>query len=187
MNPTIRIGRLATIATTVAGLASCRSGNDATISLADYQERANAICVPAIDDMDNIVQPAIEANLATMGSEPFDPNELQTFYGTLIEPTDRAGTLIDDMLDSLRRLPRPDERADDFQELWADIGTTTDRARVDIATAAANADAAAELWDLDTSPFTPIDARAPNSACPAAPSTRSGPPTAGLSEVASRP
>ncbi len=160
MNPITRIVRLATIAATVAGLASCGSGNDATISLADFQERANAICAPAIDDIDDIVQPAIEANLATMGSEPFDPNELRTFYGTLIEPTDRADTLIDDMLDSLRQLPRPDERADDFQELWADIDTTTDRARADIATAAADPDAAAELWDVDTSPFTPIDARA---------------------------
>ena len=160
MNTGNRIGRLVTVAATVAGLAACGSGNDATIPRADYQERANAICGPAIDAMDDIVQPAIEANLATMGSEPFDPEQLQTFYRTLIEPTDRAGNLIDEMLAALRKLPRPDEHADDFQELWADIDTTMDRARADIATAAADPDAASELWNIDTSPFTPIDARA---------------------------
>ena len=45
--------------------------------------------------------------------------------------------------------------------LWADIDTTMNRARADIATAATDPDAASELWDIDTSTFTPIDARPP--------------------------
>ena len=155
-----RAARLAAITATVAALVSCGSRNEGTIQLADYQERANAICAPAIAAMNDVVQPVIETNLATMGTEPFDPTDLQQFYRTLIAPTDRAGDLIDDMLDTLRQLPRPDEHADDFEMLWADIDTTMTRARADIATAATAPSAARELWDIDTSPFTPIDARA---------------------------
>ncbi len=64
------------------------------------------------------------------------------------------------MLDALRELPPPDEHAEAFQQLWTDIATTMRQARADIATAAARPDAARTLWDIDTSPFTPIDARA---------------------------
>ena len=66
-------GRLAMIATRVVALASLRlRRNKGTIQLADYQERANAICGPAIAVMNDVVQPVIETTLATMGTQPFD-------------------------------------------------------------------------------------------------------------------
>jgi hypothetical protein len=48
---------------------------------------ANAICAPAIDDMNHAVQPVIEGPLATMGPEPFNAVDLQAFYRSLLGST----------------------------------------------------------------------------------------------------
>jgi hypothetical protein len=102
-----------------------------------------------------------------MGAEPFEPPQLQGFYRALEEPTNAVGALIDRMLDSLRGVPQPDDRADDYAQMWDDIETTMDHARADIAEAADDPDAAVSLWDTDTSPFTPIDARTDQLGLPA--------------------
>lgn len=154
-----RVGRLATVTVVIGVFGSCAGDTHQDIALADYTTRAQAICAAAIGAMNGIVQPVIESTLATMGDEPFDGTELQQFYRTLIEPTDQAGRLIDEMLESLRGLPQPDEHAEDFEQLWDNIDTTMQKARADIANAAASPTAATELWDIDTSPFTAIDAR----------------------------
>jgi hypothetical protein len=157
---TITVGRLVAVTVAVGMFGSCASDTHQDIALADYAARVQAVCAPAIGAMNGTVQPVIESTLAAMGEEPFDGTELQQFYRTLIEPTDQAGELIDDMLDTLRGLPQPDEHAEDFKQLWDDLDTTMQKARADIANAAASPTAAIELWDIDTSPFTTIDARA---------------------------
>jgi hypothetical protein len=156
----ITVGRLVTVTVAVGMLGSCASDTHQDITLADYTDRVQAVCAPAIGAMNGTVEPIIESTLTAMGEEPFDGTELQQFYRTLIEPSDRAGELIDDMLDTLRGLPQPDEHAEDFEQLWDDLDTTMQRARADIANAATSPTAAIELWDIDTSPFTTIDARA---------------------------
>jgi hypothetical protein len=158
---------LAAIAAALATLASCGNGGSDAIEVHDYQRQVNAICTSAIDEMNGVVQPMIESTLASMGAEPFDPPQLQGFYRALTDPTDTAGALIDDMLDTLRELPRPAEHADDYTRLWADIDRTMAGARADIAEAAADPDAAIELWDIDTSPFTPVDTRSRELGVPA--------------------
>jgi hypothetical protein len=154
------VGRLVTVTVAIGMLGSCATDTHQDIALADYTARVQAICAPAIGAMNGTVQPVIESTLAAMGEEPFDGTKLQQFYGTLIEPTDQAGDLIDDMLDSLRGLPPPHEHAEDFEQLWDDLDATMQNARADIANAAASPTAASELWDIDTSPFMTIDARA---------------------------
>jgi hypothetical protein len=161
---TVRL--LVTVTVAISTLGSCASDTHQDVALDDYTAQAQAICAAAIGSMNGTVQPVIESTLATMGDEPFDGTELQQFYRTLIEPTDQAGELIDDMLDSLRGLPQPNEHAEDFEQLWDDIDTTMYKARADIANAAASPTAATELWDIDTSPFTAIDARAENLGVP---------------------
>jgi hypothetical protein len=159
---------VALVATTLgAASSSCGDGGGEAIPLPDYQRRANAICGPAIEEMNSVVEPVIEATLASMGTEPFEPPELQGFYRALEEPTDAAGAIIDHMLDSLRELPSPDERAEDYAQVWDDIETTMDHARADIAEAGDYPDAAVVLWDIDTSPFNAIDARADQLGVPA--------------------
>jgi hypothetical protein len=156
-----RAVRLA-VATTAGIMVGCSSDGTTTdtIGLADYQGQANAICAPAVGAMNSIVQPVIEGTLATMGSEPFSPAELQRFYQALIAPTDQARARIEAMLDALQRLAPPDQDGPDYAQLWDDIAATMAHARADIAAAADDPVAARELWDIDTSPFTPVDARA---------------------------
>lgn len=160
MTTTGAVRRLTAAAMATVTWAACGSSAKDTIPLAVYQHRANAICGPAVEAMNDFIQPAIEATLAQLGPEPFDVSELQRFYRALSEPTHAAGEVIDDMLEALAGLPQPDAHADQFEQLWSDIDTTMDKARADIADATKDPGAAVDLWNIETSPFTAIDARA---------------------------
>jgi hypothetical protein len=161
-----RLAALTIAAVALAAPASCGEHAEGPIALGEYQVQANEICLAAIDEVNGIVEPAIESTLASMGPEPFEPPALQQFYATLVEPTDEAGALVDGMLEALRALPDPEDRSAEYTRLWTDIETTMDQSRAHIAEAAADPDAAVALWDSDTSLFTPIDDRSRAMAVP---------------------
>jgi hypothetical protein len=146
------------VATLTCG--SCGGDRQHTLTMGEYRAQANKICATAIADVNNKLVPVIEGTLAGMGEEPFEPDELQEFYGALTLPAGVAGRLVDDMLTDLRTLPSPAEHAADYVALWDDIETTMHRSRVEIERASRDPEAAVRLWKLDTSPFARIDVRA---------------------------
>lgn len=152
----------------VAGLvaaAACGTADD-TLSRAEYEQQANAICAATTVETDDAISAAVEDYFAGLGEEPYTPDQLQGFYQALTEPTARVATLIGGMLDDLRELEAPAERSEDYRSLWDDIEATLEHSRADIAAAASDPSKAVALWDSDISPFEELDQRARNLALP---------------------
>jgi hypothetical protein len=142
----------------LALVAATACGGGGAITAGDYHRQANRVCEMAtrdfVDELDTVLQESLDG----LGDEP-TPAQLQAFYGTLVNPAQRAARIVTGMVDELRRLEPPADRAGAYASLWDDLEATIARSRSDIIEAVGDPQAATALWDNDDSPFANLELR----------------------------